>query len=185
MGNFNQGSRFGGKKSFGRDRDSSMHQAICSDCGQKCSVPFKPTGDKPVYCSDCFSKKESGGNNRFPRRDSGRPSFGDKKMFTAVCDKCHNECEVPFKPTGDKAVYCNDCFRSIDKPGAGARNSGGADYQKQFEMLNAKLDNLLKILAPKEVAAPKKIAKVAKAVKPVKIVKAAKAVKKVAAKKKK
>ena len=47
-----------GKRQFGnRDRERpQMHEAICSDCGKRCEVPFKPTGDKPVYCSQCFSK---------------------------------------------------------------------------------------------------------------------------------
>ena len=38
-----------------------MHQATCSGCGSKCEVPFRPTGDKPVYCSDCFSENKGRG----------------------------------------------------------------------------------------------------------------------------
>jgi len=34
-----------------------MHKAICSECGQECEVPFKPTEGKPVFCRDCFAKK--------------------------------------------------------------------------------------------------------------------------------
>jgi len=33
-----------------------MHKAVCSDCGNECEVPFKPTEGKPVYCRDCFAK---------------------------------------------------------------------------------------------------------------------------------
>ncbi|MFW6230721.1 MAG: CxxC-x17-CxxC domain-containing protein [Nanoarchaeota archaeon] len=33
-----------------------MHKTTCADCGKECEVPFKPTGDRPVYCKDCFSK---------------------------------------------------------------------------------------------------------------------------------
>ena len=32
-----------------------MHEAVCGDCGGVARVPFQPRGDKPVYCSDCFS----------------------------------------------------------------------------------------------------------------------------------
>lgn len=43
------------------DNDSyaprEMHKAKCSQCGQDCEVPFKPSGDKPVYCRDCYNKK--------------------------------------------------------------------------------------------------------------------------------
>lgn len=33
-----------------------MHKAVCSECGQECEVPFKPSGDRPVYCKECFNK---------------------------------------------------------------------------------------------------------------------------------
>ncbi len=33
-----------------------MHKAVCADCGKECEVPFKPSGDRPVYCRDCFQK---------------------------------------------------------------------------------------------------------------------------------
>ena len=32
-----------------------MHSAVCAQCGADTMVPFRPRGDKPVYCSDCFS----------------------------------------------------------------------------------------------------------------------------------
>ncbi|MBI4565797.1 MAG: zinc-binding protein, partial [Planctomycetes bacterium] len=31
-----------------------MHPAVCAQCGKQTQVPFKPRGDRPVYCSDCF-----------------------------------------------------------------------------------------------------------------------------------
>ena len=33
-----------------------MHKAICAACGAECQVPFVPRDDRPVYCSECFSK---------------------------------------------------------------------------------------------------------------------------------
>lgn len=33
-------------------------------------------------------------------------------MHQAVCDKCRKECEVPFRPTSGKPVYCSNCFES-------------------------------------------------------------------------
>ena len=35
-----------------------MHKAICSECGQECEVPFKPTEGKPVFCRECYRKKK-------------------------------------------------------------------------------------------------------------------------------
>ncbi len=46
---------FGGRSGgFGGPRD--MSDAVCSDCGQACQVPFKPTEGRPVYCRNCFPK---------------------------------------------------------------------------------------------------------------------------------
>ncbi|MGI6202159.1 MAG: zinc-ribbon domain containing protein [Eubacteriales bacterium] len=33
-----------------------MFDAVCSDCGKECKIPFEPKTDRPVYCSDCFRK---------------------------------------------------------------------------------------------------------------------------------
>jgi CxxC-x17-CxxC domain-containing protein len=37
-----------------------MYSAVCAQCGKPAQVPFQPRGDRPVYCSDCFSQQ--GGN---------------------------------------------------------------------------------------------------------------------------
>ncbi len=52
MGDFHEGSR----RDFGGPRE--MHKATCSECGEECEVPFKPTEGKPVYCKECFRKKK-------------------------------------------------------------------------------------------------------------------------------
>jgi len=52
------GSSNGGYSSngsgYGERRQREMFEAICANCGQTASVPFRPSGAKPVYCSDCF-----------------------------------------------------------------------------------------------------------------------------------
>lgn len=47
--------REGGFKSFDSG-PREMHKAVCSECGQECEVPFKPTEGKPVYCRSCYAK---------------------------------------------------------------------------------------------------------------------------------
>ncbi len=37
--------------------------------------------------------------------------FGPREMHKAVCSECGVECEVPFKPTEGKPVFCKECFR--------------------------------------------------------------------------
>jgi len=104
------GSRFGGRSGGG---DRPMHQATCSQCGKDCQVPFRPTGEKPVYCSDCF--RERGGNNN-------RGSY----------DRNDRNDRSPQNPV--------------------------QNYQNQFDNLNQKLDAILEALAPKKKAVKKKAA---------------------------
>ncbi|UCC91614.1 MAG: zinc-binding protein [Candidatus Aenigmatarchaeota archaeon] len=42
----------GKKDAFGR----ALYTVKCSDCGKDAEVPFKPSGDRPVYCRDCYQK---------------------------------------------------------------------------------------------------------------------------------
>ena len=51
-------SERGGGDGYGR---REMHPAVCAECGKDTEVPFLPRGDRPVYCSDCFSRQPSGG----------------------------------------------------------------------------------------------------------------------------
>lgn len=70
----NRGGFHGGGKRFGggSDRDRgpvTMHSAVCSSCGKTCEVPFQPTGEKPVYCRDCFAGRNAMGGDRSNRKD--------------------------------------------------------------------------------------------------------------------
>lgn len=42
--------------SFGSRPPREMHPVVCAECGKDTEVPFQPTGDRPVYCSDCYNK---------------------------------------------------------------------------------------------------------------------------------
>jgi len=68
------------ERRFSKPRDSfgerSLNQAICAECGRNCEVPFKPRDDRPVYCRDCFSKRQGGGSFR-GKRDGG---FGGERQ---------------------------------------------------------------------------------------------------------
>ncbi|MBR9702638.1 hypothetical protein GOV10_01255 [Candidatus Woesearchaeota archaeon] len=50
-----RGGGRGGGRSFGGPKE--MHKAVCAKCQKECEVPFKPSGDRPVYCKDCFQKQ--------------------------------------------------------------------------------------------------------------------------------
>ncbi len=37
---------------------------------------------------------------------------GPREMHKAMCSGCQKECEVPFKPTEGREVFCRDCYQS-------------------------------------------------------------------------
>ena len=37
-----------------------LHKAVCAACSKECEVPFRPSGDRPVYCKECFAKRKNG-----------------------------------------------------------------------------------------------------------------------------
>jgi DNA-directed RNA polymerase len=143
-----------------------------------------------------FNRDDRGSNHRSGRNDrggrgfsSGRPSFnrggndGPREMFKTVCSSCGKDCEVPFKPTTGKPVYCSDCFEKMgprnDRPERPERNRSNfadrpqvarSDNNKaQFEALSAKLDRIIELLTtkteektPEPVAVEEKTEKVSK-----------------------
>lgn len=160
MRNSNRDDRRGGRGDFGGG--SNMHDAICAECGRTCQVPFRPTGDKPVFCSDCFAQKR-GGDRRDDRRDNRRDDRRERRMFSAICDKCGKPCQVPFQPTEGKPVFCDACF---DKGGSAKGGQGGTKGNDQMQAINAKLDKIINaLIAAKIIKAEPKPAEKKPAVK--------------------
>lgn len=105
------------------------------------------------------SSNRYGGRRDYNDRDSGR-----KEMFSAICDNCGRSCEVPFRPSGDKPVYCSDCFNDRnDSPRSDRRefgrsapreergnskpnNAGIEKILEQLNTMNAKFEKLLDVL---------------------------------------
>ncbi|MBQ3859877.1 MAG: zinc-ribbon domain containing protein [Clostridia bacterium] len=46
------------RKNAGREQ-KQMFDAVCAECGKPCKIPFQPTNDRPVYCSDCFEARRT------------------------------------------------------------------------------------------------------------------------------
>jgi CxxC-x17-CxxC domain-containing protein len=108
---------------------------------------------------------------------------GDRQaMYQAVCANCGKNCEVPFRPSGDKPVYCSDCFGKGGKTPKPPSNLGG----HQFDLLNAKLDKILQVLSANQpISTSKPASAPAKAKEKKPAVKKPKAVKKSKVKKSK
>ena len=130
--------------------------------GNKRPYGFRPGGDRPHF----------GGSRG---QDGPRP-----ELFDATCANCGKSCQVPFRPTGERPVYCRDCFgekrdtpprnpgqrdgsRNFDRNGSSRpapvmqhRDTRIDDIKRDVLMLNAKIDSLMKILGANVVPPPVK-----------------------------
>lgn len=82
---FSRGN-FGGRRDFGDrprgDRKKEMYEAVCDQCGAECKVPFRPSNDKPVYCSDCFEQIEKERDDRFGgREEKDSSNYRDNRNY--------------------------------------------------------------------------------------------------------
>lgn len=81
----------------------------CQDCGQSFTFSaddqefFAVKGyTEPKRCPDCRQARRS---------DRGRTeSYGPRQFYPVTCSNCGVQTEVPFRPRGDRPVYCSDCF---------------------------------------------------------------------------
>jgi len=113
--------RGGGERS---ERPTEMHTATCSACQKSCEVPFRPTGDKPVYCSECFGKQKSDDNfsaRGGERRDSGR-SFSNRA------------------PSGDRPARPE---RTPER-----NNESDKEIKQRLTIIEARLNRILDIINP-------------------------------------
>jgi len=123
---------------------------------------FNKTGSFGRRDSDGPKRRSYG---RSESRDFDRPSRPEGRfdgprsrntgleLHKAVCAKCGESCEVPFKPSNNKPVYCRECFKKNEgsrfepreKPNdrPEPRASPSSD---EFEKINRKLDRIMKSL---------------------------------------
>ena len=82
----------------------------CGECGTHISeLPFQPSGDRPVYCTECLRARR---NSRRPMGGGGGGMRRERKMYDvdAQCAECGAQItQLPFMPTGDRPVYCASC----------------------------------------------------------------------------
>lgn len=121
------------------------------------------------------------GDRSRDRRSYGGRDSGRSLMHDAVCDECGKDCQVPFRPSSGKPVYCSNCFeekggrdsnrsgrgvsqrRSYGDRGSGRSSQrsdrGSSQFTEKIEVLNTKLDKIINLLSP----ADKKKSKLVKA----------------------
>jgi CxxC-x17-CxxC domain-containing protein len=116
--NFEKGGDFK-KKSFAGDRSEiKMNKATCSECSSICEVPFKPSQDRPVFCSNCFMSKRDG---TFEKKDERKGNFRENDR---------REKRDSYSTTSTSNLNANNTSIEV------------ADLKKQINNLNTKIDSL-------------------------------------------
>ncbi|MGD8452514.1 MAG: zinc-ribbon domain containing protein [Phycisphaerae bacterium] len=97
---------------------------VCADCGEEFvhsaddQARYAERGftNEPKRCRNCREKRKAQGSR--PPRDHGGGGGGgggrreSRESFEVTCAACGARTTVPFKPSGNRPVYCRDCFRS-------------------------------------------------------------------------
>ena len=129
----------------------------CADCGQEFVFTaseqdfYAQRGfTEPRRCASCRASRKAarneggggggdasygsygagGGYSAGGYGGGGYRDRGPREMFSATCSSCGKEAQVPFQPSGDKPVYCSDCFqqRGGNSRGGGGRSGGRSRY---------------------------------------------------------
>ena len=103
---------------------------VCEDCGTdfvhsaEDQERYHERGftNEPKRCRPCRAKRKErsqggggggGGGGDRRRFGGGGGGGGQRPSFDAVCAACGKETTVPFRPTGERPVYCRDCYRQM------------------------------------------------------------------------
>ncbi len=71
------GGGYGGDRGGSRDGGAlKSFDVTCARCGIATTVPFRPTGEKPVLCRNCFTNPDGGAPRGPPRAQSDRAPSG-------------------------------------------------------------------------------------------------------------
>jgi CxxC-x17-CxxC domain-containing protein len=163
MRKFNKVEKFGSRSS-GRFNDTSSKRSSGGKFGRRDSYSSgrevsKEYGDRP--------------EKRFDKGSFSKTKDSGFTVHETVCDKCGVKCDVPFKPTNNKPIYCRSCYRQInsgssvssdrnnDRPNSSksefreprsnsfenmALLDAQADLKREIEKINQKLDKIMKTL---------------------------------------
>lgn len=86
---------------------------VCQDCGtefvfsgsEQEFYAEKGFENLPARCAPCRKAR------KMKRSSQGSRPREDRPMFQTVCASCGSETQVPFEPSGERPVYCRDCYQ--------------------------------------------------------------------------
>lgn len=96
-------------------------QLQCADCGESFVFSaedqdfyFQKRYSTPKRCPICrANRKMNDPRNSGRSQQQGRGGYGSSRpQFQVICSSCGCETTVPFEPSGDRPVFCSDCYRN-------------------------------------------------------------------------
>lgn len=137
------------QKSVRKPRMESARPSSTFEEFKKTYVP-KKSGRGRKFSGDSRGSKFGGGRNfsggppRGPRRgSSNRAKYGERRQekFDVVCDKCGEDCQVPFRPSSSKPVYCDKCYSK-----SGSSSVDLSEVTNRLDKIEEKVDKILALL---------------------------------------
>ena len=97
----------------------------CVDCGTEFVhsaedqeyYTLKGFVSEPKRCPSCRAARRSVRENG-DTPGNGHGNGGPREYFAAICSRCGNQAQVPFKPHMDRPGFCSDCYRIVHAQGA-------------------------------------------------------------------
>ncbi len=157
------------KKYFKRKKSSSASQdgPIIADLMNKVQQQMSAVEKKLDILISQSSKRpfEKDYSQKPPRRFEhpnrhDRPRHGSghrEKTYTRViCADCSKECEVPFKPSAGRPVYCKECFSERKKGNLFNANQDNRPKERNFPQEPRSDKNKKRVEKKKKTAKKKK-----------------------------
>jgi CxxC-x17-CxxC domain-containing protein len=85
---------------------------------------------------DSYQRRDNRGGRGSREFRSNNRDRHEVEMTKVTCSSCGEKCEVPFKPTSSKPVYCASCFAKKDK--VSSDNSS-----RDLDLINEKLNKIM------------------------------------------
>ena len=95
---------------------TDKNKTVTEEPAEEPKADDKPVADvKPVEESKVEEPKteESDSGKATPVGDVAEPVGTDqqgRQLYSVKCANCGKQTQVPFKPIGDRPVYCRDCY---------------------------------------------------------------------------
>ena len=92
---------------------------VCVECGSEFIFTAgeqeffqaRGFGNEPKRCRSCRAVRRTEQRGGGGGGGGGMYQEGPREMYPITCAECGNDAMVPFRPRGDRPVYCSDCFQ--------------------------------------------------------------------------